>query len=667
MISFVHPFFLAGLTLLGLPIALHMMNREIPVRLQFPSIRFIRRAQLPREGRKKLQDILVLCLRLLLLAAVVLVFARPRWRPKNRPVATPGRRTETVVLLDASASMGGWSGMENARRQLRQLVEQDDIDLGLVVSSNRVMTTVAPEKDHQRVVQAVEDLTPEPVPGEHAQALEQALRLFSPQKEHTLVILSDFQQTDWQPNLAAIVPEGMILRLLDVCPERSENAGITSAAALPISSETLRVIAEVRNFGTAPVKRVLTLNVAGETFSHELHIPALQVQKTAFAIPKPSVSQGQLTLTPDAYRADDSYSVWLGEFPSIKVLAVAPLKQEPRKAQELFFLKKALSIKDDASPVDYAIETVEADFLFALNLDAFGAILLLGAAGYFGEDEFTLLRNYLTDGGVALCTPGNAAGHLFHGLRQHNLIAARFLGVAGERTASRETFGLGWVNPDSALGAVFRDADQTDLFLFPIYRYVRLGTLKQAEVLLKTLDGDPALLTRSIGTGKIYVSAFGFDPSWSDLPMTGSFLPLVRELMADAVPDDYGVTRLECGDPIPVPEDALGTEPAVDGAGGTGASTSQPGVFVIGETPYEVNVSRRESVVEKTNRLDLQQALTGGAQSTAPGAPVLRDGAPLPEWRSLWPHCALAAAALLLCEMLLTALLDRRELAGRRA
>ena len=666
MISFVYPFFLAGIAALALPVILHMMNREIPTRLVFPSIRFIRRAHLPREGRRQLQDLLVLLLRLLLLAAVVLAFARPRWRPKRADAPVSGRNTQTIILVDASASMAGWAGIETAKMRAAALLEQADDDVGLVLSSNRVVTSVLPAQSRSDVRKALDALDAELVPGQHTAGIEAALRAFSPQKERTLVIVSDFQQTDWQPGSSPVVPSDVTLRLLDVNPDRVDNAGITAATALPINDETLRVIVEARNFGSSPAKRILSLTVAGETFTQQLDIPPLQVRKAAFAIPKPDVSQGEVTLTPDEYPLDDSYRLWLGQFPAVKILAVAPLKQEPQKAEELFFLRKVLSIRDDATPVDFELETVEADFLFALNLDAFGAVLLLGAAGYFEEDEFALLQQYLANGGVVLCTPGVAVGHMFHGLRQHGLMSVRFLGMAGENVQRRQVFGLGWVKPESSLAVAFGDVDQTDLFLFPMYRYVRLEPLEDADVLLKTLDGDPALLARSTATGKLFVSAFGFDPSWSDLPMTGSFLPLVRELMAAAVPDDYGVKRLECGQSVPAAPDALDADAPGDSEDEVAADTSVPGVFVVGENPYEVNVSRRESVVDKVNLLDLEFSLTGRPQAAAADRAPAKGAADASDWRPLWPHCALAAAVLLLLEMLLTGLLDRRELAGRR-
>ena len=85
MIAFAHPWFLLGLAGLAVPVVLHLMNREIAVPLRFPSIRFIRVARLPQAGRRRLRDLLLLALRLLLLAAAILPFQRTMHGSRKPP------------------------------------------------------------------------------------------------------------------------------------------------------------------------------------------------------------------------------------------------------------------------------------------------------------------------------------------------------------------------------------------------------------------------------------------------------------------------------------------------------------------------------------------------------------------------------------------------------
>ncbi len=668
MLSFVYPLFLLGAASLAVPLVLHMMNREIPVRVVFPSIRFIRRGHLPREGKKQLQDLFVLILRLLLLAAVVLTFARPVWRA---PAADAGGSvagdTELIIVLDTSASMSGWGGLSNARQHIDEILRlHPDAAVGMVLSGAEPVVVARPGDPRAAIREALATVDTSYVAGEHADALATALSVFTPRRRHVLVIVSDFQQSDWQLAAPPPVPPDTEVRFVDVNPERAENAGIVEAEVVPISDEAVRVVAEVRNFGLSAVTRKLTLEAAGESMFREVTLPAFQTGKVAFAVPKTDATRGTLSLTPDAYTLDDTYRFWIGGFPPVKVLTVTPLKQERRKAQELFFVNRAMSATDTSSAVRFVQENTDPDFLFAVDLPAFNAVWLLGAAGYLGEQEFAQLRAYIEQGGVLIATPGAAAGHMFHGLRQSGLLDARFLGMAGEHRKPQDTFALGWVNDGSLLGRAFEDAGQTDLFLFPIYRYVRLASLGDAQILLRSMDDDPMLLSRDLGKGRLFVSALAFQPDWSDLPMTGSFLPLVREMLAVAVPPGFGVVELECGQPVPPGQDWAGDDAHETDLDRERADTSAPTVFTIGTVPYEVNVSRRESLVDKTSLADLDLLLQTAASANVRPAAGAAPEADAETTTQLWPYCASVAALLFLAEFALIAWLDRREVRGRR-
>jgi len=419
---------------------------------------------------------------------------------------------------------------------------------------------------------------------------------------------------------------------------------------------------ETRNYGMTPIARPLEVRIGTHSVRASIEVPPLQVRRVALVLPTSPSGRGVASLNgDDDYALDDVYHFWAGVLPPIRVLGVIPGKPEPRKAEELYFFRKALSVQDDGRAFDYAFDTVEAEFFFALDLEATQVLLLLGAAGYFREQEFRLVEHFLREGGAVIVTPGKAAAHQFRGLRQSGLVDAEFVGIAGEHSRD-EIYGLGWIKPDSILGSLFEAPEDTDLFLFPIYRYARLRPARQDEVLLRLLDNAPALLESRVGNGRLFTSAFAFHPNWSDLPMTGSFLPLVREMVDSVVPGDYGAQRIDCGQTVELPHTLLGEE-LPKGGGGDGANTREPGIAMIGSTPHEVNVSRRESIVQKINVVDLQHRLRGSNSSDTPSPRQTTEDS---RRINLWPYCASLAALFFLLEMGLGIVFDQRELKGRR-
>jgi len=662
-IGFEYPWFLAGLAFLAIPVLLHLMNREMPRRLLFPSTRFLRRAELPPEGRRRLRDLLLLLLRLAALAAAVLAFSRPWLRRAAETGATGAAGSGlTVFLVDLSSSMAARGVKERvvelARAELARLGRGERA--ALVLSADRVLGSMPPGTAPDRLLAAVDAALPLPVAGNHAPGLREAGRMLVGDGPRRLVVISDLQTGDWQMCREPLPPD-VELRLLNPAEKAPANVAVTAATAAPIAADRSRVIVDVRNFADVPQERTVTVRVGTDTQTAPVSLPALQVRRLSFALRTGGSARGEAELSADDYTADDVLHFWAASPPPVPVVAVVPEADGPR-GQDLqaFFLTRGLASQPGVT-AGFQVQTVAADAFFVTDLSAVPLVFVLGAAERFDVAAFEHLREFCTGGGSAFCTPGAFPAQMVHGLRANGLLDARLEEVVGQNRRRGESWTLGWVNPEGILGEVFAKAEQTDLFLFPVRQYLRLSLTASAAVHLKSATGDPILAEQGVGRGRVFVLALPFDTQWSDLPLTASFLPLVQEVARSAVPAGYGITRLDCGQALPEFRDVLGRTGAADP--GPAPSTATPGVFAVGNHPVEVNVTRRESSPERWNPYDLTRRLV-----TAGAAPAARTAGPTAEMdpaKPLWPVVALLAAVLLLVEMAWTLWTDRREVRGR--
>src|SRR5438874_10808628 len=93
--EFLNVYLLGGLALLGVPVLVHLMMRQKPKRLPFPAFRFLRQRHLINRRRMRLQHLLLLLLRMLVLAALILAIAQPK--------------------MFLPRAMAGWFGLGGAR------------------------------------------------------------------------------------------------------------------------------------------------------------------------------------------------------------------------------------------------------------------------------------------------------------------------------------------------------------------------------------------------------------------------------------------------------------------------------------------------------------------------------------------------------------------------
>src|SRR5262245_3207444 len=97
--TFIHAYLLGGLALVGIPILLHLLLRQRPRRLPFAAFRFLKARRVTNQRRMRLQHLLLLALRMLLIATMCLALVRPLACP-HRLGSTSNRPVVAVLLFD---------------------------------------------------------------------------------------------------------------------------------------------------------------------------------------------------------------------------------------------------------------------------------------------------------------------------------------------------------------------------------------------------------------------------------------------------------------------------------------------------------------------------------------------------------------------------------------
>src|SRR5262245_35005985 len=122
--TFIHAYLLGGLVLAGVPVLLHLILRQKPKRLPFPAFQFLRQRHRITQRKLRLQHLLLLALRVLVIAVLCLALARPLAFSER----LGGRRkVDAVLVLDTSPSMeyefGGRSRLEEVQRRAEELLD----------------------------------------------------------------------------------------------------------------------------------------------------------------------------------------------------------------------------------------------------------------------------------------------------------------------------------------------------------------------------------------------------------------------------------------------------------------------------------------------------------------------------------------------------------------
>ena len=117
--NFLAPLFFVALAGLAIPVLLHLTQREKKQIIRFPSLMFVRRIPYQSVRRRKIQNWLLLMVRMAALALIILAFTRPLLNRADVPAGGASAR-EVVILVDTSYSMGyadRWARAQAAARE----------------------------------------------------------------------------------------------------------------------------------------------------------------------------------------------------------------------------------------------------------------------------------------------------------------------------------------------------------------------------------------------------------------------------------------------------------------------------------------------------------------------------------------------------------------------
>ncbi|MGH7194679.1 MAG: BatA domain-containing protein, partial [Candidatus Saccharimonadales bacterium] len=305
---FIEPILLAGLALAALPIVIHLINQWRYQTIRWGAMMFLLAANRMSRGFARLRQWLILLMRVLAIACLVFVIARPLaggWL-----ALTAGGADTTIVLLDRSPSMaeqnsgGGQTKLAAGRRQLADA-------LGHLRSSRWIL--IESTTNHPRELEspaALEQLA-ETGPASASADLPAMLAaardyIAANQTGRTEIwICSDLRSNDWNADdarwetlrsefaglaqsvrinllaLAQAAPANLSIRATQVRRrETADGAELLVSLRVEREGSTDRPVSVPIQFDIEGVKSVVNAEFAGSEFELRDHrIPLGQVQR----------------------------------------------------------------------------------------------------------------------------------------------------------------------------------------------------------------------------------------------------------------------------------------------------------------------------------------------------------------------------------------------------
>ena len=548
MIEFTSPAMLWALAAVSIPLIIHLLSRRYR-RAPWAAMAFLVRAERSTRRRLIWQHLLVLALRVLAVALLVVLFARP-FLPRGMGVlgALGEGGASLVVLLDDSASMSQRDGDQTAFERARELLagmarklaparggaRHTAGPVGLTVylasRSEAVFHSDRLQADEVEQFRAVlDELHPAAVSlMVEAQLAELAARTESVgTKDVTFLVLTDLRACDWdrEPAMAALrrLQEHGRVVLVDGGPEDVANVGIPAAqCAEPIVYAGVPTRCQVRIENNSPA------DLPGS------RLEVLVDGRNLAPVPTPPLPSGAAVQVPVALRLEEGYHGLEFRFDSTDTFPAddrAYLAVKSRRSVRLLVIEGAPGLRESDGSAYYLRaaldprEQPEAGFdvdvrtpwsLAELPLSDYAVVFLCNVAEP-GERASAALRRYVElGGGLVMFLGGRTATESWNATLldpAKGVLPARL----AQSLAPAEAAHLAGMDFSDPLLAPF--VGWQALFTgFGVTGYWQVEPLGETQVLARLHDegGPPALLRHRTGNGTALLITTSADDEWND-------------------------------------------------------------------------------------------------------------------------------------------------------
>ncbi len=532
---FAAPMFLYLLPAAGLPILFHFFLKQKKRQILFPTLMFFYRTDPRMNARRKLHQLLLLLMRVLLIAFILMALSRPKFQG----AVGVGGKISVVAVVDNSGSMSDSAGNDTTKLELAADAARELItSLGDTALMNVVTLVEDPAlalgdsltDDRESLLTSLDEIMPTAATGDASDALARAFNMLQSDSVSGGVVhvFSDLQQSEWDDDAlqaaSADTSVKVYLHRIESQARTQANVAISSIQfpqqkILPRHPLKIGVVCRNNSQATATV-RVNSVDDRDNKKSQQVVLEPGRTQTVEVAINPEAAGHHWLRawIEGDGFSADNEAGIGLLCGQTATVLfggspaefGVLPTAFSPDEYGQFTGMVSQFGQISQ-------IQQVDADKPI-LVVTSWEEVRQLGQAS-------TQLRQYVEAGGNLLIVPSlkriSARGKPPDWLGANTKI--RMSEPAGIKLEALETDSDFWRRIEDATGNV-------TLGNARVLTFYPLALSEGFTPLLGTGFDQVILAHKKLGRGNIYVSGTAFDARWNTLPLTGLIVVMAQSI-----------------------------------------------------------------------------------------------------------------------------------------
>jgi hypothetical protein len=560
--TFLSPALLFGLIAAGLPVVIHLLTRPKLRKIRWAAMKLLQQCLQRTRRRSRVEDLLLLLLRCLLVALLVLIFARPALLTRFTDV--PHEAVTAVILLDDSASMQQTDGIRTrfdlAKARAGELLSSfgPDSACALYLISDRARGIIPrPTQDLTAVRHAVDEAVATDGGSNLETGVETALNLLKSAQgqKREIYVVTDSQLAAWRDlnKIRELVDENKAaigFHVITMGDQGEDNLAVSGLHLVGFAAaihEPVRCAVVVSNWsGTAVQNIPVTLATDGDAPQDQAIIDRIEPGSSRTLSLSARFNEAgyhsiTATIPGDRLSPDNRRSTALRVIDQLRALIIEgpPAEGSPPDG---FFLEHALTPVRPEEMAQYYLKTTTGP-VAKLDSPLTGAyeVVFLSNVAQLSPVEAKNLRDYVDDGGALVVFPGPATNPDFYN-NDPSLGALLPAKLKPAVDAPSEQKFLTWQSADyqHPVTALWNDPQSGTLAsahftkYFPLLLPGNTSGAPPTETVVNYSDGEPAVVERDFGKGRVFLFSSTATTAWNDLPIHSAFVPLLLRTVAYA-------------------------------------------------------------------------------------------------------------------------------------
>lgn len=587
--TFLNLILLGGAAAFAIPLIIHLLNRRRLQVVHWGAMHLLEDVMRKNHQRLKLEQLLLLLIRIALPIILALLMARPVLTGMRQ--FTGDQQTSTVILIDDSYGMqaGDVTGsrFSRAREEISQIIEKmprgSDASVVLMGSGGRTLLD-EPTAILESLPAHLRDREPLGNSVDVTDSLRRAAGEFE-RMQHAareVIIVSGFQASAWgdehgSGRLAALETltdsaTPPVVTLLPVGGGSTDNlsVGPVSVSAIILGvGQRFSVRAEVTNHGTAGQTDVpVHFDVNGQRIrTSRISLAPGQVTQVLFnhTFDEPGDHHVLISTEGDALAEDNYYHLVLPVWDEVPAVLVNGAPGQRPLEGETDFLEIALQPfrSTDASLNDLITSQVVLPNGLNRELINDARVVILANVERLEGRQREELESFVEQGGGLIVFPGDNIDSAWYNHELHRdgagLLPLRIGPVGQPRTragtaASGARIAVGrFTHPTLEYFNDPRNGRLSDALFtrwYQLHQPIDEAAAALVNMFARLDNGDPLFVERPFGNGRVLQAAVPADNDWGNLPTQPVYVPLMQRLVTHVAASSAPPVNLLAGEPL---------------------------------------------------------------------------------------------------------------------